>query len=189
MSDPMHILPCYYVFAAAAASDAPGPRPLYCVVHRPPRRRSWQTLPPPGASAVAPGQYNYAPIHEQALAVQEMGYEAYERLNKQVGGGAAASVSGVGRALQHAFAAHVAWSASRRSCDRQAISSPRPTQPQVELLTLPDRLTMRPARTAVAPLCGLVWRSAPSSPATCAPSTQRRSRRPAPTPTSTRRAT
>lgn len=86
MSDPMHILPCYYLFAAAAASDAPGPWPLYCVVHRPPRRRSWQTLPPPGASAVAPGQYNYAPIHEQALAIQEMGYEAYERLNKQVGG-------------------------------------------------------------------------------------------------------
>ena len=60
---------------------------------RPPRRRSWQTLPPPGASAIAPGQYNYAPIHEQALAIQEMGYTAYDRLNKQVGGAASWSDS------------------------------------------------------------------------------------------------
>ena len=46
--------------------------------------RSWQTLPPPGATITAPGQYNYAPIHDQAIAVQEMGYTAYDRLNKEV---------------------------------------------------------------------------------------------------------
>lgn len=37
-------------------------------------------------SATARDQFDYAPIHEGALAVLEMGYAAYERLNKEVCG-------------------------------------------------------------------------------------------------------
>ncbi|PRW45209.1 ATP-dependent protease [Chlorella sorokiniana] len=44
---------------------------------------SWQTLPPPGMESTPRDQYNYAPIREGALAVQKMGYEAYNRLNKE----------------------------------------------------------------------------------------------------------